>query len=109
MFFTMELRENFKKQNPNAEFGPWLVSPHSCSLVDNVLTAGTGQLARIMGAKWKELSDAEKAVRFCPLALCGLRDRLRQPRSLQPYVEKHEQDKERAAADKQAYEVCRFD
>jgi len=25
MFFTMEWRDKFKKQDPNAEFGPWPV------------------------------------------------------------------------------------
>jgi len=32
MFFTMEWRGKFKKQNPNAEFGAWPVSPQFWSV-----------------------------------------------------------------------------
>jgi hypothetical protein len=56
-----------------------------------------------MGTRWKELSGAERAVLFARLASWG-RETKAMP-IMQPYVEQHERDKERAAADKQAYDV----
>jgi hypothetical protein len=63
-----------------------------------------GQVAKLMGNKWKELSDAEKAVRCLRLALCAP-PVAKLSSSLQPYVEKYERDKERAACDRQEYQV----
>jgi len=72
----------------------------------NAQVPGAGQLARMMGTKWKELSEAEKAVRFPRLTFVHRRiEEVEARLSIQPYVEKHERDKERAATDKQQHEV----
>ena len=42
MFFVQDYRERIKEENPNASFG---------------------EVGKLLGAKWKEMSDAEKKVR----------------------------------------------
>ena len=41
MFFVQDYRERIKEENPNASFG---------------------EVGKLLGAKWKEMSDAEKKV-----------------------------------------------
>ncbi|EJD43674.1 hypothetical protein AURDEDRAFT_114700 [Auricularia subglabra TFB-10046 SS5] len=57
MFFVKDWRERIKEENPDAAFG---------------------EIGKLMGAKWKEMSDEDK----------------------QPYVEQAEEDKVRAEKDR---------
>lgn len=57
MFFVKDWRERIKEENPDAAFG---------------------EIGKLMGAKWKEMSDEDK----------------------QPYVEQAEEDKARAEKDR---------
>jgi hypothetical protein len=43
MFFVQDYRERIKEENPDASFG---------------------EVGKLLGAKWKEMSDAEKKVRI---------------------------------------------
>ena len=45
MFFSQDWRERIKTENPDAGFG---------------------EVGKLLGAKWKEMDDEEKKVRFCP-------------------------------------------
>ncbi|CAO1635030.1 unnamed protein product [Jaminaea pallidilutea] len=60
MFFSQDQREKTKNDNPNATFG---------------------EIGRILGATWKEMSDAQK----------------------KPYIDMAERDKKRAEQEKAAY------
>lgn len=60
MFFSQDHRERVRNENPDASFG---------------------EVGRLLGAKWKDMSDAEK----------------------QPYKDMAERDKERASTEKTAY------
>jgi hypothetical protein len=60
MFFSQDNREKVKSENPAATFG---------------------EIGRILGAKWKEMSDAQK----------------------QPYNDMADRDKARASTEKTAY------
>ncbi|WFC97931.1 Non-histone chromosomal protein 6 [Malassezia yamatoensis] len=62
MFFSQDWRERVKTENPDAGFG---------------------DVGRLLGTKWKEMSDDEK----------------------KPYVDMASRDKERAEAEKAAYAV----
>ena len=61
MFFVQDYRERIKEENPNASFG---------------------EVGKLLGAKWKEMSDAEK----------------------KPYEKQATEDKVRAADAKAAYD-----
>jgi hypothetical protein len=63
MFFSQDWRERIKAENPDAGFG---------------------EVGKLLGAKWKELDDAEK----------------------KPYADQAARDKERADEEKAAYDVC---
>jgi hypothetical protein len=83
MFFSQDWRERVKTENPNASFG---------------------EIGKLLGAKWKELSDEEKKVGFLP-------SRPESPRSyspFQPYIEQAASDKTRAESEKAAYNVSAF-
>jgi hypothetical protein len=63
-----------------------------------------GEVGKLLGAKWKELDDGEKAVRlFCShylitvLTFCP-----------QPYLKMAEKDKERAENEKAGFDVSLF-
>jgi hypothetical protein len=77
MFFVQDYRERIKEENPNATFG---------------------EVGKLLGAKWKEMSDAEKKVRRSP---CWWSGRLL---TSQPYEKQATQDKVRAADAKAAYD-----
>ncbi|KJA22161.1 hypothetical protein HYPSUDRAFT_41316 [Hypholoma sublateritium FD-334 SS-4] len=61
MFFSQDWRERIKTENPDAGFG---------------------EVGKLLGAKWKELDDAEK----------------------KPYIDQAARDKERADDEKAAYD-----
>jgi hypothetical protein len=44
MFFVQDYRERIKEENPDASFG---------------------EVGKLLGAKWKEMSDTEKKVSAC--------------------------------------------
>jgi len=48
MFFVQDYRERIKEENPDASFG---------------------EVGKLLGAKWKEMSDAEKKVRIYLLSV----------------------------------------
>lgn len=77
MFFVQDYRERIKEENPEASFG---------------------EVGKLLGAKWKEMSDAEKKV--CPFLLLPsiVPD-------VQPYNKKAEADKTRASDAKAAYDA----
>ncbi|TFK97827.1 HMG-box [Pterulicium gracile] len=62
MFFSQDWRERIKNENPDAGFG---------------------EVGKLLGAKWKELDEADK----------------------KPYVEQASRDKTRAETEKAAYEA----
>nr|ODO00865.1 non-histone chromosomal protein 6 [Cryptococcus depauperatus CBS 7855] len=68
MFFVQDYRERIKTENPEASFG---------------------DVGKLLGIKWKEMSDAEKKA-SCD-QVCGSKLTLRQP-----YNDKAKADKERA-------------
>jgi hypothetical protein len=51
MFFVQDYRERIKEENPDASFG---------------------EVGKLLGAKWKEMSDAEKKVRVYLLLVVNL-------------------------------------
>ncbi|KAI0759180.1 HMG-box [Irpex lacteus] len=63
MFFSQDWRERVKAENPDAGFG---------------------EIGKLLGARWKELSDEEK----------------------KPYIEQAAKDKDRAEQQKKDYDVC---
>lgn len=63
MFFVQDWRERIKSENPDADFG---------------------SVGRLLGAKWQEMSAAEK----------------------KPYEDKAQADKDRAAKEKADYDVA---
>ncbi|KAI0085590.1 high mobility group box domain-containing protein [Irpex rosettiformis] len=63
MFFSQDWRERVKAENPDAGFG---------------------EIGKLLGARWKELSDEEK----------------------KPYIEQAARDKDRAEQEKKDYDVC---
>jgi len=66
MFFSQDWRERVKAENPDAGFG---------------------EIGRLLGARWKELSDEEK----------------------KPYIEQAAKDKDRAEQEKKTYDTKRAD
>jgi hypothetical protein len=83
MFFSQDWRERIKTENPDAGFGEWF----ACfSLLLFAETCTTGEVGKLLGAKWKEMSDEDK----------------------KPYVDQAAKDKERADEAKAAYDVRFF-
>ncbi|KAK4686315.1 hypothetical protein P7C73_g3814, partial [Tremellales sp. Uapishka_1] len=81
MFFVQDWRERIKSENSEASFG---------------------ELGKLLGAKWKDMSDSEKKV--CASVYKMLRSSADTLHAEQPYEDKAKADKERAATDKTAYE-----
>ena len=74
MFFSQDWRERIKTENPGAGFGMSSLSPSallfsSCSprslrtCADKKLSS-SGEVGKLLGAKWKEMDEEEKQVRF---------------------------------------------
>jgi len=80
MFFSQDWRERIKAENPDAGFG---------------------EVGKLLGAKWKEMSDEEKKVSFLSL----LRHNRPHPLPFKPYIDAAAADKARAEKDKAAYDV----
>jgi len=80
MFFSQDWRERIKAENPDAGFG---------------------EVGKLLGAKWKEMSDEETKVSFLSL----LRDNRAHPLPFKPYIDAAAADKARAEKDKAAYDV----
>ena len=69
MFFSQDWRERIKAENPDAGFGQCrslLVLSVSCLHLADVSSLRTGEVGKLLGAKWKELDDSEKRVRSFP-------------------------------------------
>ncbi|KAI6143538.1 high mobility group box domain-containing protein [Pisolithus thermaeus] len=74
MFFSQDWRERIKTENPDAGFG---------------------EVGKLLGAKWKELSDDERKARTA-LSLRGITLRVHR----QPYIDMAAKDKARAEEEK---------
>ena len=59
MFFSQDWRERIKAENPDAGFGELRFKLRLEAEVDN---CHTGEVGKLLGAKWKELDDEEKKV-----------------------------------------------
>ena len=84
MFFANEQREKVREENPGISFG--IVSPLLARLISVslfILTRSTGQVGKMLGEKWKGLSDDER----------------------HPYVEKAAADRKRYDEEKKSYLV----
>jgi hypothetical protein len=82
MFFSQDWRERIKTENPDAGFGEYLHWSKIFLLALNSSNC-TGEVGKLLGAKWKEMTDEEK----------------------KPYHDQAAKDKERADEEKQAYDV----
>ncbi|TFY74750.1 hypothetical protein EWM64_g9262, partial [Hericium alpestre] len=80
MFFSQDWRERIKTENPEASFGQCF--PTYPLLLPRLCNCPTGEVGKLLGAKWKELDEDEK----------------------KPYVEQAARDKERAEQEKSEYE-----
>lgn len=58
MFFANEQRDKVRDDNPGIKFGE---SSGLCSLHSQPLTRGTGEVGKMLGEKWKGLSEKQKA------------------------------------------------
>lgn len=89
MFFSQDHREKVKTENPDAGFGTYLVEILTvCATIADFVSYlrfcnRAGDVGRLLGAKWKEMSDAEK----------------------KPYLDMANRDKLRAEAEKAAYQA----
>lgn len=84
MFFSQDQRERTKAENPDASFGTYCVQIILENRVANtayIHVPLAGEIGRILGATWKQMSDAQK----------------------KPYNDMAERDKIRAEQDKAAY------
>ena len=78
MFFANDQRDKVREDNPGIKFGKLcIVNPHPSSW----LTPCLGEVGKLLGEKWKELSAKEK----------------------EPYEKKAKQDKERYEREKAEY------
>lgn len=76
MFFVQDYRDRIKSENPDVSFG---------------------EVGKLLGAKWKDLTPAEKKASVKLMITESEADS-------QPYEDQAEADKTRAAKDKAAYE-----
>jgi hypothetical protein len=60
MFFSQDWRERIKTENPDAGFGE--SCPIRCVLYITLYV--TGEVGKLLGAKWKELDEEEKKASF---------------------------------------------
>ena len=69
MFFSQDWRERIKTENPDAGFGmpQCIFQPFSSS---NILI--TGEVGKLLGAKWKELEEEDKQVHSSFLTTLGV-------------------------------------
>ena len=77
MFFSQDWRERIKAENPDAGFGQYrslLVLSVPCLHLADVSSLRTGEVGKLLGAKWKELDDSEKRVRSFPSSVRSSRD-----------------------------------
>ena len=77
MFFSQDWRERIKAENPDAGFGQYrslLVLSVSWLHLADVSSLRTGEVGKLLGAKWKELDDSEKRVRSFPSSVRSSRD-----------------------------------
>lgn len=81
MFFANEQRESVREQNPGISFGKSCFC--SLSPMSTSLTIDTGQVGKVLGERWKALSDEER----------------------RPYEEKAQADKKRYEDEKASYNV----
>ena len=79
MFMSRDWREKIKEENPGISFGQCCFE---CVVVYFVFKAFVGQVGKVLGQKWKEMSKEEK----------------------KPYEDMAEQDKERAENEKKEYD-----
>jgi hypothetical protein len=67
MFFSQANRNKVKEENPEASFGMYLHTHFWTSMVDahrlTLTPLSPGQLGKILGQKWKEMSDDDKKVK----------------------------------------------
>lgn len=85
MFFANDNREKVREENPGISFGKTHPSPASCACKDSFrLIVCAGQVGKMLGEKWKSLSDSER----------------------RPYEEKAAADKKRYEEEKEKYNVC---
>lgn len=77
MYFSQENRSTVKEENPDASFGACLtrlpvaiaeLTLRARRVCKHAAFLPTGDLGKLLGAKWKEMDDEDKAVRFPPFA-----------------------------------------
>lgn len=70
MFFSQDWRERIKAENPDASFGTSFSSFfHRPETWAEGNSDFTGEVGKLLGAKWKELDDEEKKVGLAPCVL----------------------------------------
>lgn len=62
MFFSQDWRERIKAENPDAGFGMSFLLTHVVR-TDSVFDSG--EVGKLLGAKWKEMDEEEKKVGSC--------------------------------------------
>jgi hypothetical protein len=60
MFFSQASRAQIKEDNPEATFGKYIILLYIAFVVNNIKILG--QIGKLLGEKWKSMSDAEKKV-----------------------------------------------
>ena len=64
MFFSQDWRERIKTENPDAGFGTRVSFRFDFfALITNNLAPRVGEIGKLLGAKWKDMEEEEKAVR----------------------------------------------
>lgn len=70
MFFSQDWRERIKAENPDAGFGMRAsfsaIRFELFALITNNLVPRVGEIGKLLGAKWKEMDDDDKKVRYWP-------------------------------------------
>jgi hypothetical protein len=92
MFFANENREKVREENPGIKFGK--LSFRACRALVLIFI---GEVGKILGEKWKELTDKEKIVSSSNLPCRTVLT------SCQPYEKKAQTDKERYETEKARY------
>ena len=77
MFFANDNRDKVREENPGIKFGMYLTAS-----VSSISLTSAGDVGKILGEKWKELTDKER----------------------KPYDEKARVDKERYETEKARYQ-----
>lgn len=84
MFFANESREKVREENPGISFGMIRLSTQYLLASTRPLTVCAGQVGKVLGERWKNLSDSDR----------------------RPYEEKAAADKKRYEEEKANYNVC---